>query len=65
MLLQGVLRALAGEPRAEGPTRFDPAALGTVLGLDRAPEVKAIRRKDHRTGRSWVGRRAVGRHGHR
>ena len=45
MLLDSVLRALAGEPRAEGATRIDPAALGRVLGLDRAPEVKTIRRK--------------------
>jgi hypothetical protein len=45
MLLEGVLRALAGEPRAEGATRVDPVALGRVLGLDRGPEVKTIRRK--------------------
>ena len=45
MLIEGVLRALAGEPRAEGSTRIDPAALGRVLGLDRGPEVKTIRRK--------------------
>src|ERR1035437_5585240 len=45
MLLEGVLRALAGEPRAEGATRIDPAALGRILGLDRGPEVKTIRRK--------------------
>jgi hypothetical protein len=45
MLLEGVLRALAGEPRAEGATRIDPVALGRVLGLDRGPEVKTIRRK--------------------
>jgi len=45
MLIEGVLRALAGEPRAEGSTRIDPAALGRVLGLDRAPEVKTIRGK--------------------
>lgn len=45
MLIEGVLRALAGEPRAEGATRVDPFALGRVLGLDRAPEVKTIRRK--------------------
>jgi hypothetical protein len=45
MLIEGVLRALAGEPRAEGSTRVDPVALGRVLGLDRAPEVKTIRRK--------------------
>ena len=37
--------ALAGEPRAEGATRVPPGALGRVLGLDRAPEVKTIRRK--------------------
>ena len=37
--------ALAGEPGAEGATRVPPAALGRVLGLDRAPEVKTIRRK--------------------
>jgi len=45
MLTEGVLRALAGQPRAEGATRVDPYALGRVLGLDRAPEVKTIRRK--------------------
>jgi len=45
MLLEGVLRALAGEPRAEGATRVDPHALGRILGLDRGPEVKTIRRK--------------------
>jgi hypothetical protein len=44
MLIEGVLRALAGEPRAEGATRIDPAPLGRILGLDRAPEVKTIRR---------------------
>jgi hypothetical protein len=44
MLLEGVLRALAGQPRAEGSTRIDPAALGRVLGTGRAPEVKTIRR---------------------
>ena len=45
MLVEGVLRCLAGEPRAEGATRVDPFVLGRVLGLDRAPEVKTIRRK--------------------
>jgi len=45
MLVEGVLRCLAGEPRVEGATRIDPHALGRVLGLDRAPEVKTIRRK--------------------
>jgi transposase len=45
VLLTLVFLALAGEPRAEGATRVPPAALGRVLGLDRAPEVKTIRRK--------------------
>ncbi|NVM97028.1 putative transposase, partial [Arthrobacter wenxiniae] len=45
VLIDGVLRALAGEARAEGATRFDPVELGRVLGLDRAPEVKTIRRR--------------------
>jgi prepilin-type processing-associated H-X9-DG protein len=45
MLCEGVFRALLGDARAEGTTRIDPAALGRVLGLDRAPEVKTIRRK--------------------
>ena len=45
ILVDAVLRALAGEARAEGATRFDPAELGRGLGLDRAPEVKTIRRR--------------------
>ena len=45
VLIDAVLRALAGESRAEGATRFDPVELGRVLGMDRAPEVKTIRRK--------------------
>ncbi|HET9563912.1 MAG TPA: hypothetical protein VFP27_05270, partial [Mycobacterium sp.] len=45
MLCEGVFRALVGEARAEGAVRVDPVALGRVLGLDRAPEVKTIRRK--------------------
>jgi hypothetical protein len=45
MVCEGVFRALLGEARAEGATRIDPPALGRVLGLDRAPEVKTIRRK--------------------
>ncbi|MGO9161847.1 MAG: putative transposase [Streptosporangiaceae bacterium] len=44
-LLTLVFLALAGEPRAEGATRVPPGALGRVPGLDRAPEVKTIRRK--------------------
>jgi hypothetical protein len=45
MLCEGVFRALLGAARAEGAARVDPVALGRVLGLDRAPEVKTIRRK--------------------
>jgi transposase len=45
MLCEGVFRALLGEARVEGAVRVDPVALGRVLGLDRAPEVKTIRRK--------------------
>jgi hypothetical protein len=44
-LCEGVFRALLGEGRAEGAARIDPSALGRVLGLDRAPEVKTIRPK--------------------
>ena len=32
-------------PRAEALTRLSPADLGRLLGLDRAPEVKTLRRK--------------------
>jgi hypothetical protein len=45
MLVMLVFCALLREPRAEGATRVSPAALGRVLGLDRAPKVKTIRRK--------------------
>lgn len=45
MLTEGVFRALAGAPRAENAGRFAPHDLGRVLGMDRAPEVKTIRRK--------------------
>ncbi|HEY5181237.1 MAG TPA: hypothetical protein VIJ07_15930 [Dermatophilaceae bacterium] len=44
-LMTGVFLALLREPRAEGATRIRPADLGRVLGLDRAPEVKTLRRK--------------------
>ena len=40
-----VFLALLREPRAEGATRTGIAATGRVLGLDRSPEVKTIRRK--------------------
>src|SRR4029078_5062331 len=45
MLCESVSGALLGRARAEGAARIDPPALGRVLGLDRAPEVKTIRRK--------------------
>ncbi|WP_146112515.1 putative transposase [Arthrobacter sp. MYb224] len=45
MILETVLRTLAGEPRAEGATRLDPAGFGRILGMDRAQEVKTVRRK--------------------
>ncbi|MDJ0376965.1 helix-turn-helix domain-containing protein [Cryobacterium sp. PH31-L1] len=45
LLLEGVLRTLVGEPRAEGATRLNPSAFGRVLGMDRSPEVKTIRRQ--------------------
>jgi len=44
-LLMGVFLALLREPRAEAATRIRPADLGRMLGLDRAPEVKTLRRK--------------------
>ncbi len=44
-LVMLVFLALLREPRAEGATRTGIAAAGRVLGLDRAPEVKTIRRK--------------------
>ncbi|MBV1781409.1 hypothetical protein KRR55_20120 [Paeniglutamicibacter sp. ABSL32-1] len=47
ILLEGVLRTLVGEPLAEGATRLDPTAFGRILGMDRAPEVKTIRRQHH------------------
>ena len=45
LVLTVVFAALVGEPRAEGLTRIDPADLGRLLGLDRAPEVRTIRRR--------------------
>src|SRR6266704_3130114 len=45
MLVFLVFLALLREPRAEGATRIDIAAVGRVLGPGRAPEVKTIRRK--------------------
>jgi len=45
LLLTIVFAALVGEPRAEGLTRIDPVDVGRLLGLDRAPEVKTVRRR--------------------
>ena len=45
VVLTLVFLALLREPRAEGLTRVSPADLGRLLGLDRAPEVKTLRRK--------------------
>ena len=44
-LLMTLFLALLREPRAEGATRLRPTDLGRLLGLDRAPEVKTLRRK--------------------
>ena len=44
-LLEWVGRTLVGQPRAQGASRVDPVDLGRFLGMDRAPEVKTIRRK--------------------
>lgn len=65
VLLTGVFLALLREPRAEGLTRIRPVDLGRLLGLDRAPEVKTLRRKlaelaGHRRGADLQA--ALGRH---
>ncbi|MHB8429942.1 MAG: putative transposase [Acidimicrobiales bacterium] len=43
LVLCVVFSCLVGEPRAEGATRLDPVAIGRLLGLDRAPELKRLR----------------------
>lgn len=45
LVLTVVFAALLGEPRAEGLTRIDPVDIGRLLGLDRAPEPKTLRRR--------------------
>ena len=45
LMLSIVFACLVGEPRAEGLTRVDPTDVGRLLGLDRAPEVKTLRRR--------------------
>ncbi len=64
-LLMAFFMALAREPRAEGATRLRPGDLGRLLGLDRAPEVKTLRRKlaelaSHARGAQLQG--ALGKH---
>ena len=64
-LLMGVFLALLREPRAEAATRIRPADLGRLLGLDRAPEVKTLRRKLSELagyGRGAALQAALGRH---
>lgn len=45
LVLAVVFAVVVGEPRAEGLTRIDPVDAGRLLGLDRAPEVKTLRRR--------------------
>ncbi len=45
IILTMLFLALLRDPRAEGATRMGPVDLGRLLGLDRAPEVKTLRRK--------------------
>ncbi|MGI8753106.1 MAG: putative transposase [Acidimicrobiales bacterium] len=45
LMLTLVFAALVGEPRAEGLTRIPPVAMGRLIGLDRGPEVKTVRRR--------------------
>jgi transposase len=45
LILSIVFCCLLGEPRAEGLTRIDPLDLGRLLGLDRAPEIRTLRRR--------------------
>jgi len=70
LVLAVVFAALVGEARAEGLTRLDPVDIGRLLGLDRAPEVKTLRRRFERlavAGRAdelmvALARRHVGAH---
>ena len=50
-LLTLLLMALLRIKRAEHLKERDPAALGRLLGLDRAPEVKTLRRRLSRAAR--------------
>jgi len=65
LLLSIVFCCVLGEPRAEGLTRTDPVDLGRLLGLDRAPEVRTLRRRTEElaaTGRSAQLIDALARH---
>ncbi len=64
-LLTFFFLALIREPRAEGATRIVPADLGRVLALDRAPEVKTLRRKLAEMGGLRMGSRLMERLAHR
>jgi transposase len=65
VVLTMVFLAMLRDPRAEGLTRVNPADLGRMLGLDRAPEVKTLRRKLERTRLPRQGRGAATRAGRR
>ncbi|MGH9291953.1 MAG: putative transposase [Acidimicrobiales bacterium] len=43
LILSLSFACLLGEPRVEGMTRLDPVAIGRLIGLDRAPEVRRLR----------------------
>jgi transposase-like protein len=45
LVLTVTFGGLLGEPRAHGLTRLDPVDVGRLVGLDRAPEVKTLRRR--------------------
>lgn len=59
MLLTLAFLALLREPRAEGATRVSPTDLGRILGLDRAPEVKTIRRRLGELAERHLGEKLV------
>ncbi|EQD42039.1 homeodomain-like insertion element (DNA transposition), partial [mine drainage metagenome] len=65
LVLSIVFCCVLGEPRAEGLTRTDPVDLGRLLGLDRAPEVRTLRRRTEElaaTGKSAQLIDALARH---
>ena len=45
LVLTVVFGCVLGEPRAHGLTRLNPVDVGRLLGLDRAPEPKTLRRR--------------------